>query len=74
MREIDYVQVTGGWNVVLGGVSEIMAELTFKDPQDIGRLMNNENFRQITTKLRRKYVRNYASRVLRCTERFGDLL
>jgi len=73
MREIDYVQVIGGWNVVLGGVSEIMAELTFKNPQDIGRLMNNDNFRKVTTKLRRKYVRNYASRVLRCTERFGDL-
>jgi hypothetical protein len=73
VSEISYVEVTGGWNVVLGGVSEIMAELTFKDPQDIGLLMNNKNFRRVTTKLRSKYVRNYASRILRCTERFSDL-
>jgi hypothetical protein len=72
MAKIDYVDVTGGWNVVLGGVSEIIAELTFKDPVDIGRLMNNEDFRRITLKLRNNYVSDYASRVLRCTERFDE--
>ncbi len=72
LAKIDYVEVTGGWNVVLGGVSEIIAELTFKDPVDIGRLMNNEDFRKITLKLRNEYVSNYASRVLRCTERFDE--
>jgi hypothetical protein len=72
MATIDYVEVTGGWNVILGGVSEIIAEFTFKDPIDIGRLMNNEDFRRITLKLRNKYVTNYASRVLRCTERFDE--
>ncbi|HBA55606.1 MAG TPA: hypothetical protein DCZ04_14445, partial [Syntrophorhabdus aromaticivorans] len=41
MSRIDYVEVTGGWNVILGGVSEIIAEFTVKDPIDIGRLMNN---------------------------------
>jgi|SRR4030042_6742920 hypothetical protein len=72
LEKIDYVEVTGGWNVILGGISEIIAELTFKDPVDIGRLMNNEDFRKITMKLRNKYVMNYASRVLRCTERFDE--
>jgi hypothetical protein len=72
MAKIDYVDVTGGWNVMIGGVSEIIAELTFKDPVDIGRLMNNEDFRKITLKLRNEYVSNYASRVLRCTERFDE--
>jgi len=72
MAKLDYVEVTGGWNVVLGGVSEIIAEFTFKDPVDIGRLLNNEDFRKITLKLRNQFVRNYASRILRCTERFDE--
>ena len=72
MAKIDYVDVTGGWNVVVGGWSEIIAEFTFKDPVDIGRLLNNEEFRKLTLKLRNKYARNYASRVLRCTERFDE--
>jgi hypothetical protein len=72
MAKIDYVEVTGGWNVVLGGVSEIIAEFTVKDPIDIGRLLNNDDFRKITLKLRTDYVWNYQSRVLRCTERFEE--
>lgn len=72
MQKIDYVEVTGGWNVVLGGISEIIAEFTFKDPIDIGRLLNNEDFRKITLKLRTDYVWNYQSRILRCTERFDE--
>jgi hypothetical protein len=72
MQNIDYVEVTGGWNVVLGGVSEIIAEFTVKDPIDIGRLLNNDEFRKITLKLRTDFVWNYQSRVLRCTERFEE--
>lgn len=72
MAKIDYVEVTGGWNVVLGGMSEIIAEFTFKDPIDIGRLLNNEDFRKITLKLKTDYVWNYQSRILRCTERFDE--
>jgi hypothetical protein len=72
MEKIDYVEVTGGWNIILGGISEIIAEFTFRDPVDIGRLMNNEDFRRITLKLRSLYARTYSSRVLRCTERFDE--
>lgn len=72
MERIDYVEVTGGWNVVLGGFSEIVAEFTFKDPIDIGRLLANEDFRKITLKLKNRYVVNYMSRILRCTERFDE--
>jgi hypothetical protein len=72
MKKFDYVEVTGGWNVVIGGVSEIIAEFTFRDPVDIGRLLSNEEFRRITLKLRTGYVTNYASRILRCTERFEE--
>jgi hypothetical protein len=72
IQKIDYMEVTGGWNVVLGGVSEIISEFTFKDPVDIGRLLNNEEFRKLNLKLKGTYVLNYASRILRCTERFDE--
>lgn len=72
MKKIDYVEVTGGWNVVFGGFSEIIAEFTFKDPIDIGRLLGNDDFRKITLKLKNEFVINYMSRILRCTERFDE--
>jgi septin family protein len=72
VNKIDYVEITGGWNVCFGGESEIIAEFTFKDPVDIGRLLNNEDFRKITLKLKNEYVMNYSSRILRCTERFDE--
>ena len=72
MEKIDYVEVTGGWNVILGGVSDIIAEFTFRDPVAIGHLLNNEDFRSLMLKLRTRYLRSYASRILRCTERFEE--
>jgi hypothetical protein len=72
MQSIDYVEVTGGWNVTMGGSSEIIAEFTFKSPVDIGRILDNEDFRKITTTLRRNYVVNYRSRIMRTTERFDE--
>ncbi len=72
LEKLSYVEVTGGWNVILGGISEIMAEFTFKNPEDIGRLLNSEDFRKITLKLKTEFVTNYSSRILRCTERFDE--
>jgi hypothetical protein len=72
VERLDYVELTGGWNVVLGGTSEIIAEFTFKDPVDIGRLLNNEDFRKAALRLRNEYAINYMSRILRCTERFDE--
>lgn len=72
LKDLDYLEITGGWNVLFGGFSEIIAEFTFRDPIDIGRLLNNENFRRVTLKLRNEYVINYKSRILRCTERFDE--
>lgn len=69
---IDYLEVTGGWNVLIGGASEIVGELTFKDPADIGFLLENGPFRELTHVLRRDYVTNYSSRVLKTTERFDE--
>ena len=69
---LDYLEVTGGWNVLIGGFSEIIGELTFKDPIDIARLLKNEGYRELTHQLRRDYVTNYSSRILRTTERFEE--
>ncbi len=72
LGKLDYLEVTGGWNVVLGGVSEIIGELTFKDPYDIGRMLNSPEFRGATQRLQEEFVTNYQSRILRSTERFDE--
>lgn len=72
VEKIDYVDITGGWNVFFGGMSEIIAEFTFKYPEDIGRLLSREDFRKITLKLKNEFVMNYSSRILRCTENFEE--
>ncbi|MBI5016304.1 MAG: hypothetical protein HZB55_12560 [Deltaproteobacteria bacterium] len=72
LENLDYLEVTGGWNVLIGGFSEIIAELTVKDAFDIGRLLDDETFRELNFKLQREYVTNYKSRILRTTPRFDE--
>lgn len=72
LHKLDYLEVTGGWNVVLGGVNEIIGELTFKDPVDIGRMLNSQEFRRANLRLQEEFVMNYQNRILRCTERFDE--
>jgi len=72
LQKLDYLEVTGGWNVVLGGVSEIIGELTFKDPVDIGRMLNSQEFRRVSLTLQEEFAVNYQNRILRCTERFDE--
>jgi len=72
LEKLDYLEVTGGWNVVLGGVNEVIGELTFKDPVDIGRMLNNEEFRRANQRLQEEFVVSYQNRILRCTERFDE--
>jgi len=72
LEEIDYVEVTERWNVLIGGFSEAIVELTFQHPVDIGRLLDNPQFREVTYTMSRDYVRNYKSRILRTTERFDE--
>ena len=72
LGKLDYLEVTGGWNVVLGGVSEIIGELTFRDPVDIGRMLTSQDFRRVALMLQDEFVTNYQSRMLRCTERFDE--
>jgi hypothetical protein len=70
MKEIDYLEVTSGWKVVLGGKSHIVGELTLESSVDIGRLLDDPVFQEATDKLRRRHVCNYATRIIRTTERF----
>jgi hypothetical protein len=72
LGNVPYMEVTGAWNVVLGGMNEYVAELTFSDPTDIGKFLKDEDFRKTTHKMRSEYVVNYSSRILRCTERFDE--
>jgi hypothetical protein len=72
LNGLDYLELTGGWIVIMGGEREIVGELTFKSPIDIGRLLENPDFRQLTEELRRNYVSNYTTRILRTTERFDE--
>ncbi len=69
---LDYVEITEVWNVLIGGFSESIIELTFKHPVDIGRIMDDVGFREVNYRLCRDYVRNYKSRILRTTERFDE--
>ena len=72
LREVDYLNVTACWNVLIGGFSEKIVELTFQHPVDIGRIFDHPGFREITYHLCRDHVRNYKSRILRTTERFDE--
>jgi hypothetical protein len=72
LQSLDYLEITGGWNVIMGGFSEIITEFTFKHPHDIARMLDNEDFRRVTGKLCCDYVVNYATRIMRTTERFDE--
>lgn len=70
MEQLDYVEITGGWNVLVGGICEVIAEMTFKTPVDIGRMFEDGRYKTIAEKLQRNYVMNYMTRIMRTTERF----
>ena len=72
IERLGYVEVTGGWNVIFGGVSEVIGELTFKDPVDIGRMLGSQEFSHVAARLQEEFVTNYQNRILRCTERFEE--
>lgn len=72
LDKIDYVEATSVWAVLIGAVCQIICELTFKNPVDIGRLLDNPEFRQVNGKLRRNDICNYSSRIIRTTERFDE--
>jgi len=70
LNELDFVELTEEWRVIYGGKADYILELTFKDPYDIGRLMNNTEFRDIEKKIKKEIIDFNSSRILRTTERF----
>ncbi|MEN6617065.1 MAG: hypothetical protein ABFD12_10955 [Syntrophorhabdus sp.] len=72
MEKINYLKITNCWNVVLGGFCDIVLEFTFKDPEDIGRLVKNMEFQKMTRTLRRTFVTNYSNRVQKSTRWFRE--
>jgi hypothetical protein len=70
IEKLDFVEITGGWDVLIGGFSEIIAEFTFKNPVDIGRMLNHDDYRNLTNCLCNDYAINYTSRIMRATERY----
>ncbi len=69
-NELDFVDLTQEWRVVYGGKADYIFELTFKDPYDIGRLMNNQEFRDLEKIIKKEIIDFNSSRILRTTERF----
>ncbi len=70
INSIDFVELTEEWRVIYGGVADYILELTFKDPYDIGRLMNKKEFRDLEKIVRKELVEVKSSKILRSTERF----
>lgn len=72
MEKLDYFKVTNCWNVILGGFCDIILEFTFKEPEDIGKLLKNEDFLRYTGRLKGKYITKYTNRVQRSTQWFRE--
>jgi len=70
IKKIDFVELTEEWHILYGGISDYLLEMSFKDPYDIARLMNNEDFRELEKLLKKEIITDYSSRILRSTERF----
>ena len=69
-ENIDFVELTQEWRVIYGGTADYILELTFKHPYDIGRLMYNNDFRDLEKVIRKEIVEIKSSKILRTTERF----
>lgn len=72
MEKRPYVTVTNCRDVIPGGFCDIILEFTFKDPENIGRLVKNIEFRKITTRLKKKFITNYTNRIQKSTEWFRE--
>jgi len=68
--KLDFVELTEEWHILFGGTADYILEMTFKDPIDISRLMNNHHFRNLEKLVKQKMIENYSSRIMRSTERF----
>ncbi len=68
--QIDYVELTQEWHMLYGGRGDYLLEMTFKDPVDIARLLNNQQFRELEKLVKKDLISNYSSRIMRSTEKF----
>jgi len=68
--QIDYVELTQEWHMLYGGRGDYLLEMTFKDPVDIARLLNNQQFRELEKLVKKDLITNYSSRIMRSTEKF----
>ncbi len=68
--QIDFAELTQEWHMLYGGAADYILEMTFKDPIDIARLLNNQQFRDLEKLLKKELIIDYSSRILRSTERF----
>lgn len=69
-EQLDFVELTHEWYMLYGGTADYLLEMTFKDPIDISRLVNNHQFRVLEKMVKKELIINYSSRILRSTERF----
>jgi len=63
--QIDYVELTQEWHMLYGGRGDYLLEMTFKDPVDIARLLNNQQFRELEKLIKKGLISNYSSRIMR---------
>jgi len=70
IEKLDFVELTQEWHMLYGGRGDYLLEMTFKDPIDVARLLNNQQFRNLEKLIKKELIVNYSSRLLRSTERF----
>ena len=68
--QLDFVELTEEWHMLYGGAADYLLEMTFKDPIDIARLLNNHQFRELEKLVKKELIVDYSNRMLRSTERF----
>lgn len=70
IAKLDFVELTQEWHMLYGGRGDYLLEMTFKDPIDVSRLLNNQKFREFEKLAKKELIVNYSNRLLRSTERF----
>jgi hypothetical protein len=70
IEKLDFVELTQEWHMLYGGRADYLLEMTFKDPIDVARLLNNQPFRELEKLTKKELITDYSNRLLRSTERF----
>lgn len=70
IEKLDFVELTQEWHMLYGGRADYLLEMTFKDPIDAARLLNNQQFRELEKTIKKELIIDYSNRLIRSTERF----